>query len=248
MTRLVAAEFLKLRTTRGPWAYLILMVALVTLGVAAQIGSHEGSFDELTVWEILSTGSIAGVFALLLGAVAFTLEFRHGTITQTLLVTPVRERVLVAKMLTLALVGVMFAVVALVLTLAIALPWLSAKHVDMSLGDPVVRKVALGLLGSCALAGALGAAIGGAVRSQVGAVIGIFVWFFVGEPLAGGLLNAIEIPGVADYLIGASTDSMIAGNPDAEGLSPAAGTAVTLAWTLAAGGIAAVLLRRRDVA
>jgi ABC-2 type transport system permease protein len=248
MTRLVAAELLKLRTTRGPWAYLILMVAFVVLGTAGQIGSHEGSFDEQSVWDIVATGSIAGVFALILGAVAFTLEFRHGTITQTLLVTPVRERVLIAKMLTLALVGVVFAVVALVLTLAIALPWLSTKHVDLSLGDPVVRNVALGLLGSCALAGALGAAIGGAVRSQVGAVIGIFVWFFIGEPLVGVLLNGIGIPGVADYLIGATTDSMIAGDPEAEGLSPAAATAVTLAWTLAAGGIAAVLLRRRDVA
>jgi ABC-2 type transport system permease protein len=247
MTRLVAAEFLKLRTTRGPWAYLILMVALVTLGVAGQIGSHEGTFDEQAIWDILSTGSMAGVFALLLGTVGFTLEFRHGTITQTLLVTPSRNRVLIAKMVTLALVGLLFAAVAIVLTLAIALPWLSAKDVDLSLGDPVVREVAFGILGSCALAGALGAAIGGAVRSQVGALIGILVWFFVGELLVAVLLDVIGIPGVADYLIGAASDAMIPGNPGADGLSPAAGTAATLGWTLAAGGIAAVLLRR-DVA
>lgn len=248
MTRLITTEFLKLRTTRGPWAYLILLVAFVALGTAGQIGSNDGGFDELAIWDIVSTGSIAGVFALLLGTVGFTLEFRHGTITQTLLVTPVRERVLIAKMLAFALVGLLLAAVALVLTLAIALPWLSAKDVDLSIGDPLVREVALGILGSCALAGAFGAAIGGAVRSQVGALVGILVWFFIGELLVAVLLDVIGIPGVADYLIGAASDAMIPGNPDSDGLSPAAATAVTLAWTLAAGGIAAVLLRRRDVA
>ena len=248
MTRLLAAEFLKLRTTRGPWAYLILMVAFVVLGTAGQIGSHEGGFDEQSIWDIVATGSIAGVFALLLGTVGFTLEFRHGTITQTLLVTPVRERVLVVKMVAFALVGLFFAAVAVGLTLAIALPWLSTEHVDLSIGDPLVREVALGILGSCALLGALGAAVGGAVRSQVGALVGVLVWFFIGELLVRVLLDGLGFPGVADYLIGAASDSMVPGDPEDEGLSPAAAAAVTVAWTLAAGAIAAVLLRRRDVA
>jgi hypothetical protein len=248
MSRLIAAEFLKLRTTRGPWAYLVLMAGLVVLSVAGQIGANSGGFDELTIWNILASASNAAVFALILGAVAFTLEFRHGTITQTMLVTPVRERVLIAKMLTLAVVGLLFAAVALVITLAIALPWLGAKDVDLSLGDPIVREVALGVFGSCALAGAFGVAIGGAVRSQVVAPIAILVWFFIAEPLVAVLLDVIGVPGVADYLIGAASTAMVPGNPDAEGLSALAGTAVTLAWTLAAGAIAAVLLHRRDVA
>jgi hypothetical protein len=248
MIRLVSAELLKLRTTRGPWAYLILMVGLVVLSVAGLIGANSGGFDEQTIWDILSSASNAALFALILGAVAFTVEFRHGTITQTMLVTPVRERVLVAKMLTLALVGFAFAVVALVVTLAIALPWLSAKDVDLSLSDPEVRRVALGVLGNATLAGAFGAAVGGVVRSQVAAPIGILVWFFIAEPLVAVLLDVLGIPGVADYLVGAASTAMIPGDPSAEGLSPVPATVVTLAWTLAAGAIAAVLLRRRDVA
>ncbi len=46
---------------------------------------------------VQSTGDIIPLFALLLAALAFTAEFRHGTISQTFLVTPVRERVVGAK-------------------------------------------------------------------------------------------------------------------------------------------------------
>ena len=60
-------------------------------------------------------------------------EFRHNTATSTFLISPDRKRVVGAKLAAASLVGVGVAAAASVLTLAIALPWLAAKHVDVSL-------------------------------------------------------------------------------------------------------------------
>ena len=49
------------------------------------------------VRDFVATGSIAGVFALVLGATAMTTEHRHRTLSGTFLATPTRWPVVVSK-------------------------------------------------------------------------------------------------------------------------------------------------------
>lgn len=70
--------------------------------------------------KVIRLAAIADVFALLLGVVIVGGEQSHGTITQTFLVEPVRERVLAAKGLVAAGLGALLAVAAAVVVVAIA--------------------------------------------------------------------------------------------------------------------------------
>jgi hypothetical protein len=245
MTRLVAAEFVKLRTTWGLWVYLALMLGVVALGVAGSIASLEDPFSREDAESVLGTPGFAVFFVTLLGAVGFTNEFRHATIGQTLLITPRRERVLAVKLVSFALVGIGFGIAAIVLTLAIAVPWLGAKGFDVELTGELVRTTTLGVLGACVLLAIFGTAIGGAVRNQVAAVVGILVWFLLVEQLIVALLEVIGVEGVGPYLP-AQASGLIVGDPndpDPE-LSQAAAALVMLGWTALAAGAAALSLRR----
>ncbi|MGH3852027.1 MAG: hypothetical protein ACRDR6_00710 [Pseudonocardiaceae bacterium] len=58
-----------------------------------------------------------------------TAEFRHLTATPTFPGHPRRGRVVAAKLITYTVVGLGFGLACLVLAIAIALPWLSAKGI-----------------------------------------------------------------------------------------------------------------------
>jgi ABC-2 type transport system permease protein len=177
MTRLVRAELLKIRTVRTfLWIVLanIALVLITSISVAASEDAIQDPQDDRAVAQI---AGIAIVLALIAGIVVMAGEAKHGTITQTLLVTPVRERVLLVKAIIAALLGMALAVLAEALVLAITVP---AAGLDFH----NARLTLLGVLLAAGLAGALGAGFGAVVHAQ-GAAIGIsLVWLLVGENLA----------------------------------------------------------------
>jgi ABC-2 type transport system permease protein len=244
MTRLAGAEILKLRTVRSTWILVGSALGLVALGVSLTIGLHEDgtSFTERDVADLFSTAGFVILIWLILGVLAFTGEFRHGTAAQTFIVTPRRERVLAAKLSAYALAGLLGAVLALGLAAAIALPWLAVLDVNVDLGDRDLRVVVLGVCAQAALWAALGVAVGAIVRNQVGAVVGVLVWLFVVEPLVFGLY-----PKVGKFLVGPASDAFAQPGPSDDALSRAAGALVSVGWLAALIVLAAVLLRRRDV-
>src|SRR6266702_2398340 len=93
MTRLVRTELLKLRTTRMNYGLLAAAGALTAL-ISVLIASRAGH-------------------AVGLGGVIVSVgEFRHGTATPTYLAGPHRNRVMIAKIVAAALVGLAFGLVA----------------------------------------------------------------------------------------------------------------------------------------
>ena len=106
MIKLVAAEVLKLRTTRTFWVLagstlgLILLIVVLSLILDDELAS-----DEEAVRSLLTTASLSGLLMLVLGAVAGAGEYRHGTIASTLLVTPNRLRAVSAQTVACALGG-----------------------------------------------------------------------------------------------------------------------------------------------
>ena len=189
MTGLVRSELLKIRTTRGWWAYLIVLVGLVGIGSAAEVGSR--SVDERSgldfQFALVDLVGIASLLAIILGITIVTTEFRHGTITPTLLATPGRERMLAGKAIAGVLVAIFFAVLAFAVIGTVAAVWVSIDGGDLQLADSDVAARAVKTLVGVVLWLLLGVVIGAVVQSQVAALVGTLVWLFLVETLLVGL-------------------------------------------------------------
>ena len=243
MTGLLDSEWLKIRTTRTLLWYLLGLVVIVGIAVAGQVAnapdfvleSEEGFIDTL------EASTAATFFTLLFGIIGMTGEYRHATITHTFLATPVRDRVVAAKVITYAGAGLLLGLFALLVTFAMALPWLAAKDADPALLDREVGLFLVGVLATAALWGALGSAFGSVLPNQVGAIVVALLWLLIIEHILAGLL-----PEIAPYTPGGAARGLM--RIDGEDVLPMwSAAAVTLGYIVALAGIGARLVIRRDV-
>ena len=111
MARLVAAEWLKLRTTRFLWATVPAVVLLSAVAVAGLVLSSELAGVALleptegvrqAALHLTSTGA---VWVIVIGIAISAGEYRTQTATDTFLTTPRRSRVVAAKLAIGALLG-----------------------------------------------------------------------------------------------------------------------------------------------
>jgi hypothetical protein len=244
VTGLLGSEWLKIRTTRTVVWYLLGLVIIVGISVAGQIANAPDSVLESEVGFIdtLEASGWATLFALLFGIIGLTGEYRHETITQTFLATPVRDRVVAAKVVVYAAAGLLLGVFALAVTLAMALPWLAAKQVDPTLLDRDVGLFLLGLLATAALWGALGLAFASVVPNQVGAIVSALIWLLIIETIVSGLL-----PDVAPYTPGGAARGLMRVSEGDDLLPMWAAAAVSVGYVVALAVIGARLVVRRDV-
>lgn len=248
MTALVRAEALKIWTTRVFFGLCAAVAAFTILGVVAGIltAGDSGSPSlgtAASTRNIFGSAGPAGLFALVLGILAVTGEIRHGTITQTFLITPRRPQIVMAKLIAILLAGTALALLGSVITVIVAWPWLAAKGVSVSFfsGD-VAWVLVLGIIAT-ALFGVIGVGVGAIVRNQVAAVVGALVWEFVVEGLLVGLL-----PSVGRWLPGGAAQGLTRQTVSNGSLLPTWGAAlVLLAYGLAFALAGAQLLVRRDV-
>lgn len=248
MIALVRSELLKIRTTRSWWAYLIVIVLLSSIGTAGTIGSAASS-DRGTVHfqlDVVDTMGVAVLLAIILGITIITAEFRHGTITPTFLAGPQREQVIGAKTIATVVVAIGFALLALLVILAVALVWFAIIGVDSQFTDgEIVTRVAQQVLATVLWA-LIGVAIGTIVQSQVAALVGTLVWIFVVENLLVGLLGLLDGDGVTAYLPFRALDAADGTGGD-NLISYWPGVAVSLGWIALIGGAGVVRTRRRDI-
>ena len=246
MTRLFAAELLKLRTLRSTWGFALVALLLAGLATAGQIGGAQAQDrrdPEFQFRIVLDAAFPAALLSLLLGMILVTNEFRHGTIARTLLATPRRGRLVAIKLLAGAATGAGLMLITLVVTASTAVVWLGILDVPLELGE--ATDAALRALVGAVLAGVLGAAIGGAVQSQVGALVGALVWIFVAEPLCWALLGLLDAGGAAEYLPAASLGGIV--DSGGGGLPIAGSVGMALAWAALATVLALLRTSRRDI-
>jgi ABC-2 type transport system permease protein len=197
--KLLYAELFKVRTAPRTTVGLLLgLVGLVGLGAGATASDAGGEFrEEMVAWDVLGVASTAAIFTLILGILVVTWEYRHGTITQTYLATPRRERVIGVKLAVSFLLGAVLSALAIAVALVVARFWLSY---ELERGHwELAGRIVLG----AALWGVFGAGLGALLQSQVGAIITSFVWFLVAEPLVAWRLDS-----VGDYLPGNALDRL----------------------------------------
>jgi ABC-2 type transport system permease protein len=169
MWGLIRSEILKTRSTQV-WIWMILpavaLTALTTVGRSYSIVQdyHNGSV-ELNYYDLLTSLQDGGVALLVVGVLGLTTEFRHKTITPTLLATPARWTLLAGKALAYSAFAVFYAVICLVVNLAIATIWFRAEHVPLDFGHGVVPGILKAFL-SLILIAEFGLGLGALVRNR----------------------------------------------------------------------------------
>jgi ABC-2 type transport system permease protein len=191
---------------------------------------------------MMGIASFVQVFALMLGILSITTEFRHGTITPSLLVLPNRVRLVLAKLGASVAVGLALGLLATVLVALIVKGIGGLRDLDTS-GD--VLPLIIGGTIATGLYAALGVGVGAVMRNQVGAIIGSLVYLFVLEnllqiiPGVDDVLSKYGIGGVGNALSGADEPNDLLGQLPA-GLLFALYCAIFI-------GAGITLMRQRDI-
>jgi ABC-2 type transport system permease protein len=240
------SELRKMATTRTNVGLLLGLVALILFGVIAGSFGSEADLSLLeNQRELIGNGSFAAAFAAMIGVMAMTSEFRHGTIRATFVFTPDRTLVVTAKVLASILVGIGFGALGAGLALGSGTAMIQGRGYDVLIDSGDVRQLLLGAIAMSALWAAVGVGLGALVRNQVFAIVGLFAWVFVVE-----ILLFQYLPDIARYAPGAAGTAMTGdtvGDSSIHLLSALGGGAVLAAYAVAFTLAGALVTNRRDV-
>jgi ABC-2 type transport system permease protein len=248
MTRLIAAEALRLRTIRTYWLLAIGTIALVASGVTPAAAASTFTPGTSAARTVLAIAGLAQTVALIAGTLSVTSDFRHKTITSVVLITPRRTPVLAARAITFAAAGLGLGLVTTGIATAITLPLLAARHIPAGIGSLTVGAIVVGGGIATAVGAAIGVGVGAIIRNQAGAIIAVLALLYVVEPVLGfipHLGTVIQVYGLGG-LAAAATHTI--GFPSSARLLGQAGAVLVLAgYATVTLLIGAVLLRRRDI-
>ncbi len=245
MIRLIAAEVLKLRTTRTMWALLAATVAVSALAVASSVvvGADVSAFDLETARGargVLSVATNGTIFVLVLGIILSAGEYRMGTATDTFLTTPRRWKVIGAKLIVGAVVGFAFGALSSGVSIAVADAAYRIEGYAFPFESSDAWPTLAGVAVYGALFGAIGAATGSLVRNQVVGIVGWLVWLAVVEHLMMGLL-----PDIGRWLPAAAGQAL-ARTPGDDLLAQPTAAFVLALYAVAIGSLAVIGERYRD--
>ena len=246
MTALLRAELIKLRTTRT-----FLALTGVAVGTSLLITVLVSLLSEPSEEDVLTdvfTADTSALFIVILAIVGITGEWRHRTITSSLLAAPNRLRFLVAKTLAFAAAGLVLSLLISITIAIVGMIILSSRDLPTpELGElvgQIIRNAEV-----AALLGAFGLALGTLVRNQPVAIVGVLMLSFAIEPTLIAL-----VPDVGRFMPFSALSGAIQqipaeniGNDDLNLLSPGAAVLAMLAWIGTAFTAGAVLLKRRDL-
>lgn len=256
MMPLLRSELRKVTTTKVLFFLTLAVVLFTALNVSllvyltpSAMGAEDN--DQLLmnpeyIDNIVGAAGSSSLFVLILGIVAMTGEFRHMTITSTLLVTPKRSRILIAKGVVFLALGAVIGLIGFATAITLATLTLSGKD-----HAPIDSNVALQILGGVVLGFAiyafLGVAVGALIRNQVAAVVGALVWVLVLEALI-----TVFVDWIGKWLPGGALDAVlqatnVSGRGGSEVLSVGAGAAMLVGYAVLLGAIASTTTMRRDI-
>lgn len=241
MKALVISEWRKIRTTRTAW---LLGLATVVIAVITAIATQAGEFPAdrpLSNPLLRDMPVFVGLFILVLGLRAVTDEFRHGTITTSILATPSRARIVTAKAIVTGLIGMAFAVIAEIIVVVLTVA-LSAAKGPVAVEGVLLAQLLAGAAAAGLITAVLGVGVGAVVKHQLGAVVGGLAWFLVAEELLAGILKDAGkwLPAqTARGLTQVARDDLLRPGP--------AGIAFAI-YALTALAAGAIVMRRRDIA
>jgi ABC-type transport system involved in multi-copper enzyme maturation permease subunit len=185
------------------------------------------------------------LFAALLGAMAITVEFRHGTIRPTLLATPRRGQVVAAKVGVSMLIGIALGLIATAIAIGVEIVALKARGIGLQLVASDYSQLLFGSAAGAMLWAAIGVGLGAVVRNQVPIMVGICTWLLFVEGLLFGDI------GLSDYgrlLPGALAQAASGLDPQKQLLAPGLSLLLLALYAVVAGAAGWLAISRRDVA
>jgi ABC-2 type transport system permease protein len=253
---LMKAEWRKVTSTKLLWILILASIAFNALNIVILVLVAPDSMPGLTdlsplmdegyISTVLATAGGASVFVLILGIIGMTGEYRHMTITSTLLATPRRGRMVLAKGVTYALLGAAFAIINVIAVLAITLLTLTGKeHAAITPG--MIGTITFGVTLGLAIYAVLGISVGALLKNQVAAIVIAIIWVLLVEPLVGLFIEGSSkwLPGGA---LNAAMDVTTAADLTTADVLPVwGGAALLLAYAVVFGTIASLTTVRRDI-
>jgi ABC-2 type transport system permease protein len=250
MVRLIRAEFLKLRTTQVWFWLLLTSIAITALLVVAQLAPHDNVRTAADAADVFTASGTAYIAVFVLGVLGITTEFRYQTITPTVLATPSRWALITAKMISYAILGALYALVCVIVQVALALPWLSSKNIHVSLGSDNIPRALAGVFIVVTLFGIVGMGTGALLRNQIVAVtVGVIFLLVLNNVLvaipkvknvfpftpAGAVNSIFTLPGASHDVNGVQLTSMTGG------------VIVLLLWAFVPAILGASITMNRDI-
>jgi len=243
--RLVNAEMHKLTTTKLPWAFLVVLVAISAITATAVIfgtdmdGSKAFISTAADQKSLVAFAANALMGAGLFGALAVAREYGHGTVVPSFLTEPRRHRAVLAQFAAVMIAGGLLGLMGSALTIAgVALSLPTTEYGFMVSAGGVAQVIAAS--GFAAAAGALiGASIGALIRNTGGSVAAAVVVLIVAPPMIVQLAN-----GAASWVPDTLT-KVASGVANDVALAPA--LAALAAWAIVPAVIGLFVVQRRDV-
>lgn len=269
MRAALLSEYRKFFSTRMWWILLLAMAAYMaflagTFGFSMNIASEQatdagldGGFSpDMLAKTIYGLSATLGyVFPVIVGSLSVTGEFRHKTITPTLLAEPRRNVVLLAKFLGSVPVGLLYGVVGTATTVGVGAGVIAISGAETYLGDPtVLRAVVLSVLAGVLWA-MVGVGLGALLPNQVLAIVLLLVFTQFVEPMIRILAGFVEWgASIAQFLPGAAGEALIGasfydtfGGTDSSLLTWWQGALVLLAYAAVLGVLGRVTTFRKDI-
>ncbi len=245
MLPLIRSEFRKLSTVRSPWLLLAAGPVLVVAGVTGLVQSGGDVHDPATQSKALAHVALAALFTLVFGIFAVAGEYRHGTVTDTFLSAPGRDRVVAAKLAVYGSVGAVAGLVSSAVAVVVTAAWWSAKGGSFHLSAVGSwRTLAGGVAVNVAFA-AIGVGVGALLRNLALAIAAALAWIALVEGIAGQLIGS----GLARWLPFSASQAL--GRADLTGtarpLPQWGGGLVLVGYAIAFAAAAMVTTLRRDV-
>ena len=246
MSRLLRAELIKLRTTRT-----FLALAGVAIGISLLLTILTALLTEPSQDSVLTDvfrNDVSSLFIMILAIVGITGEWRHRTITSSLLAAPDRVRFLAAKTLAFAAAGAL-------LSIAISISISIIGYAILEFRDQPTPELGelLELFGRsagvAALLGAIGVGIGSLIRNQPTAIVTILIFTFLIDTTLAWLAPGVErfspLGALPNAILGLEPDEV--GTPDVDFVAVGPAIALMVLWIGALFVAGAALLRARDV-
>jgi ABC-2 type transport system permease protein len=254
--RVLRSEWAKLWSLRSTWITLgVGLLFLVAFGVIAAVRykssvtsgqQMDPDFADATALSLSLFGVSFAQLALgVLGVLVTAGEYSTGMIRSTLAAVPRRLPVLWSKSAAFGLVALVVGVVGAFVTFLIGSGIVSGTPAALSISDAGVVRSLLGAGLYLGLVGVIGAALGALLRSVAG---GISV-LVAGLMLVPGLISLLPSSWhntIQPYLPSTAGESMFALHEAPNTLSPGAGLAVFVGWTVLVLAGAAWRLARTD--
>jgi ABC-2 type transport system permease protein len=245
MSRIIAGEWRKMRTTPTMWwlaaATIVVAIGGTILGFIAADLKHRAPATGVGLQTGMHIVGLASTLAEVAGIIGMAGEFRFGLADQTFLSTPRRGRVVAAKAIVYGLAGAVCGTLNAAVSLATAWAWLSAKGIGLPFGQALLWEILGGGIASAALFALLGVGVGAALRNQVVTIIAVLVVQTIVEPSilgastsVGRLLPSIAGEGLRKF-------------PETNLLSAGPAAAVLAAWCAVALAVGVVRTRRVDL-